>query len=363
MEEAKYLMDLKKKLKEKKEVCIYPMGIAGKALCDKLESRDVHIDFFGDRNPALWGSEYKGKVCLSPEELKAKEQEGLIVIIASLYYDEIKKQLQEMGVKNTIRFFFEKIAAEEYLAKNPDVWERAEQVKNILADEKSKMVYEHLLHAWRLENIPEDYYRDIWSKNQYFDKELFSWGTEEVLVDVGAYTGDTALEFLQSVNGEYEKMHLFELDPKIYKKLMENAAGIQAKGTGIVQCYPYGISNRHQQIEFSAGDSNSSIQCNLNSNKLEKGEIRTLDELLKDEKVTFIKMDIEGAEKTALEGARTLIAQQKPILAICIYHSPQDMLELPLYMKALDDDYQIYIRHYTGEMLETVCYAVPKSRR
>lgn len=61
---------------------------------------------------------------------------------------------------------------------------------------------------------------------------------------------------------------------------------------------------------------------------------------------------------SALAGAETIIRMQKPKLAICIYHSPGDMLNIPLYIKKLVPEYSIYIRHYTDMMLETVCYAV-----
>ena len=69
-------------------------------------------------------------------------------------------------------------------------------------------------------------------------------------------------------------------------------------------------------------------------------------------------MDIEGAEVGALKGGSHIIKKQTPKLAICIYHSPEDMLEIPMQIKELVPEYRIYIRHYTDMMLETVCYAV-----
>lgn len=109
-------------------------------------------------------------------------------------------------------------------------------------------------------------------------------------------------------------------------------------------------------MSFSGGDSNSSINGSKESNMI--GEVRKLDDVLKGERVTFIKMDIEGSELAALKGAANTIRSQKPKLAICIYHSPQDMLKIPIYIKSLVPEYKIYIRHYTDMMLETVCYAV-----
>jgi len=69
-------------------------------------------------------------------------------------------------------------------------------------------------------------------------------------------------------------------------------------------------------------------------------------------------MDIEGAEFKALKGSENIILKQKPKLAICIYHTPTDLWELPLYIKKLLPDYKIYIRQNTNEIVDTVCYAI-----
>ena len=130
-------------------------------------------------------------------------------------------------------------------------------------------------------------------------------------------------------------------------------------GDKSVICWPYGLSDKEGKVWFSSGDSSSSMQDNGQVND-EEGIVRKLDDVLKNEDVTFIKMDIEGAEMSALRGGRNIIQMQKPKLAICIYHSPGDMLDIPVYLKKLVPEYKIYIRHYTDMMLETVCYAVSK---
>ena len=82
-----------------------------------------------------------------------------------------------------------------------------------------------------------------------------------------------------------------------------------------------------------------------------------LDEIVKDENITFIKMDIEGSELKALEGARNTIIRNKPKLAICIYHKPEDIIEVPFYLLSLVPEYKFYIRHYSSCLWETVLYA------
>ena len=71
-------------------------------------------------------------------------------------------------------------------------------------------------------------------------------------------------------------------------------------------------------------------------------------------------MDIEGFELNALEGAKDTIKKYRPKLAICLYHKPQDLWEIPLFIKSIDSNYKIFIRHHTDLLNETVCYAIPK---
>ena len=72
----------------------------------------------------------------------------------------------------------------------------------------------------------------------------------------------------------------------------------------------------------------------------------------------FIKMDIEGAELAALEGAQNCIREQHPKLIICVYHKPEDIIEIPAYILSLCPDYKLYLRHYSLGHTETVLYAV-----
>lgn len=87
-------------------------------------------------------------------------------------------------------------------------------------------------------------------------------------------------------------------------------------------------------------------------------QVVALDQYIYHEAPTLIKMDIEGAEQEALVGARKTIQTYRPKLVICLYHKPEDLFEIPLYIKSLNSDYNLYIRQYSNTKYETVCYAV-----
>lgn len=87
--------------------------------------------------------------------------------------------------------------------------------------------------------------------------------------------------------------------------------------------------------------------------------VDTLDTIIK-EKVTFIKMDLEGWELNALKGAAEHIRSDCPKLAIAVYHNSSDFRKVFKYIQGFDLDYQVYLRHYTQGWSETVMYFLPR---
>ena len=85
--------------------------------------------------------------------------------------------------------------------------------------------------------------------------------------------------------------------------------------------------------------------------------LTAIDNVVGDERVTFIKMDVEGAELKSLMGARNTIIKNHPRLAICAYHKPEDLYELPGYILSIVPEYKFLLRHYSSNNWETVLYA------
>ena len=182
----------------------------------------------------------------------------------------------------------------------------------------------------------------------YFDKEV-SLSEKEVFIDCGGYTGDTALQFISESKGQYQKLIVFE--PEVCKEMIiqENLKGYAYE---LYQCGAWSSSG---VLKFSArGDSASYIA--------ENGQIeipvKALDDVVLKDHPTFIKMDIEGAEVEALKGSRRIIEECRPKLAICIYHRPEDLFEIPLLIREMREDYRLLVRQYSNSRFETVCYAL-----
>lgn len=193
-------------------------------------------------------------------------------------------------------------------------------------------------------------------EKQYFDEDILHYETEEVFVDCGVYDLGTSIRFVENCRAhgvEKIAVHAFEPDPENYRGCVERKPELEDAGAA-VSLYPYGVWCEDGEISFESGDGSGSKVASSGSDSI---KVVTLDSVIH-EKVTFIKMDIEGAELEALKGAKNLIQAYRPKLAICIYHKPEDLTEIPLYIKSLVPDYKLYVRHYSNNTGELVLYAV-----
>lgn len=201
-------------------------------------------------------------------------------------------------------------------------------------------------------NIYDDYF---FFDKQYFyllNKEWMTTSADEIFIDCGALNGGTIKDFVDYCGGKYNKIYSFEPIPSLYKQTLEN---INRMGIERVELIKKGVWNKKNIFNFNEDLGASRINNNGNIT----AEVVPIDEIIPDnEKVTFIKMDIEGAEYEALQGAAKTIRRCKPKLAICIYHKQQDIIEIPVLIKSICPDYKFYIRHHSIDMTETVLYAM-----
>lgn len=188
-----------------------------------------------------------------------------------------------------------------------------------------------------------------YNRGQYFDEDFLVYDKHEVFVDAGCYNLVTSKE-LYKIHGGVTA-YAFEMDPVNYRKCEKIK---QMEKLDWVKIFPYGLYSSRRKLLFTPGELGSSA---IDSSGNEYAEVAALDEIIS-EKITFIKMDIEGSELEALKGAKNTIIRNKPKLAICIYHKMSDMYEIPLYIYSLRPDYKFYVRHYTTYACETVLYAV-----
>ncbi len=220
-----------------------------------------------------------------------------------------------------------------------------------LADDTSRIVFSNLV-GYRI--VPARSFLEAaydGEHPQYFDKSIVSCDGNEVFVDCGGFTGDTTEEFIRQFP-DYKHIYVYEPSPDNMRTCRDNLSKYKN-----ISIQPYGVGERKDFLSLEGSGSSSSFMLGQHG---EQGiEIVALDENIK-EKVTFIKMDVEGAEIPALLGAKKHIRDDFPKLAVCTYHIVSDMWEIPRLIDTIRPGYQFHIRHYhIPENWETVIYAIP----
>lgn len=195
---------------------------------------------------------------------------------------------------------------------------------------------------------------------QYFGPSFIKFQQEEVFVDAGCFDFNTSLAM--SKHCDRVKVYAFEPDTENYRRCLENIKSRDKDRMVDVRLFPYGTWSEKTTLSFNMKGTGSCICVSDDSwERIADSSVAVMpiDEAIESgDRVTMIKMDVEGAELESLKGAKQTIMRDKPKLAICIYHKPEDLWEIPLYIKDLVPEYRLYIRHHSIEPYETVLYAV-----
>lgn len=236
--------------------------------------------------------------------------------------------------------------------KKQYLWLNAE-----LADERSQKVLEAVVH-YRLTADPQFLTpvieRGHYHQGLYHPAGVFDCTDHEVYVDAGAFDGDSIRWFKERVGNRYDRIIALEPDPRTYAKLTQNFLGEER-----IEAINAGLHRRNAVLQFRDDASRGAIFTPEGGIAM---DVVSLDELLAGERVTFLKMNIEGAEIDALYGAQETIRRWLPKLAISVYHRPSDLWRIPRLVREFSADYDLFLRQHDGGVIETVLYGTPRSR-
>ena len=328
----------------------------GAILNSIVESWNEHvgrkIDYCCDSDSRKWGKTFCGAKCLSPNELAAiKDKCAVFVTIGD--FKPVYNFLKDSGFPSVNQLYKYDLVASEFLSSHEqeEVMAKLWETYEMLGDDQSRRVFDAIVSRVLDDGKNIDIMLNVCEKNQYFPAEIIKLSKQERLVDIGAFNGDTIRDFVDRTGGEFSRIFAFEVDAINFKALQENVQKMPERDR--ISIFNLGIWDCECDITYSIGESQSTVGAAGEG----KGHVVPLDDVLRDEKVTFVKMDIEGAEPQALRGACNIIRTQKPKLAVCIYHDFRHLWEIPLYIRSLVPGYKIYLRHHTNLEYETVCYA------
>ncbi len=304
-----FLEKINQAVEAKRKICIFGIGIWGRSILNS--NPDVNFYCFVDNNRD-----------------KCKMDEGGADGMPVFHFDEWIKKKEDMTVIISTRLFHQEIYSQL----------KAYRVRDELIIDAGAML-------------------DEANKIQYFDLPQLRSGKawEEVFVDVGAFDGQTSLMFTQWAEN-FKKIFALEPEPQNREKCQKTLKVLSGK----YEILPFGAWDKQERLSFTTGLNGAS---HISGNRPEKAEkqitiqVDKLDNLIH-EKVSFIKMDIEGAEMKALKGAENIIKEYKPKLAISVYHKKEDIWEIPSLLLHYVPEYRLYLRHYSMTKDETVLYCI-----
>lgn len=241
---------------------------------------------------------------------------------------------------------------EEYYAENKDSFQI---VRDNLAEDFSKKSFDAFLDVKVHKKV--DPIIPYVVKPQYFFHPA-PWGglQDDVLFDAGAYTGGTILDFVKAWDGKYSGIITCEPDPDNYEKLLQT---IEEHGIKNVTAHQIGLYSEKTTLRF---DASGSQQTKIATNGGVELPVDSIDNLVGENRVSIIKMDIEGAELDALKGGERTIMRCRPILMISAYHKKDDLFQIFRFLSGTFDGYQYYFRCHRPMAIDGVIYAVPEER-
>ena len=346
----------REELDSAKHLCLFGAGEVGQAVASDLSDAGVAIRSFCDNNRTLWGTRINDTwPCLSVDELAAMKDEAFVLVTTG-YYKEVRAQLEAMGVATY------RVIPHRFMVRRDRYWDTVDlpfvktrlcSLIDILEDEISRRVASVIARSWfRPVGVPDEFAL-VQTGDQYFPPVIIRLSQDEVLVDAGAFDGDTIADFLRRTGGLFDRVIAYELDVNCFGKLRSYQEGLPEGLRRKVQIHNLGLYDEDRSIRYLANTASSTIRDTTGKT----GRVVRLSDHIKGARVSLIKMDIEGAEPKALSGAQELIREQRPRLAVCVYHEPSHLWEIPLAIKAMVPHYRCFLRHHSSQLYETVCYA------
>ncbi|MBM6974930.1 FkbM family methyltransferase [Intestinimonas butyriciproducens] len=350
----------------RKNVVIYGYGNLGRYVAQKLSdifdiTIAAYVDTYRETDLTI------GLYNINDVQGKIKGDALVIVAIYSIQedFDSIKNSLYELGFQNIISAY-DLYALPEltrhgligYDLPKIDV-EQVNLTYDILGDIKSKETYCNLFNfILSSKKIPLS---TEGVEKQYVPSDLYKTVPDERIVDCGAFDGDTMRSFWKALSPYgFDSYIAVEPDFKNRERLSRSIeVDIPQHAQNRVRIIPAAVSNQSGEILFNNTGTASSAKASNTEGAISVPVVR-LDDVI-DSAVTLIKMDIEGFELLALQGAEQIIKKYQPLMAVCGYHRFEDLWEIPLYLHKLLPDHEIVFRNYVG-LIEYVFYAIPKER-
>ena len=349
---------------------LFGAGSLGRRILADARRGGMEPIAFLDNNERLWGKEIDGLPVLQPE-LAAKQYRGQAIFVLATYNSSRPRlQLQALGAFPVIHHAL-------LFAGRPDVFlphcclsdprlipEQADDIRkafSLMADDEMRRIFlaqlrYRLFMDFDRASTPQT---EELRETEYFPPDLYESRPDEVLMDCGAYDGDTLRRFLGTRGDSFSKIYACEPDPASAACFEQWHHTLPRSIRERITLARVAVGAHPGMAKFTA---NGSVRSQLGGSGAMDVEVVTIDGMTQARPPTLIKMDVEGEELEALSGARHTIEAHTPVLAVCIYHAADHLWRVPLLIASMTPHYRFYLRAHAEDCWDTTCYAVPKGR-
>ena len=351
-------------------VVLFGAGRLGRLCARALRRGGVSLRAFCDRNSSLHGTAIDGAIVMSPEEA-VRMYGASALFVVSIWTGTARESMVERVA------FLQKLGCQRVMTYAPLVWAHGGEETPFHSFDLPTRVLAHAPALRELARMFEDPASEANllavlrqrlrgqfdaappAASQYFPPDVVALRSDESFVDAGAFTGDTLEEFLARSGSRFHAYHAFEPDWANLDQLRRRVAALPEGVRERIRIYDAALGATDGPVEFAETGGPTSMAAAGAAGRVEG---RTLDAVLAEEPITFLKLDIEGGERDALRGAQTAIKRWQPLVAVCVYHGPADLWEIPRLLREYMPEHRFFLRQHQFDGYELVLYAVPPGR-
>ena len=349
-----------KDYKRSQDVVLFGAGFSLTHLLHQLLNANINVVAICDNSTQKQGLMIDNLEIISFENSKKQYPDALYIISSHKYFWDIYNDLlgklpskQVCNIDFECSHYFYGYTFKKYFMDNISEFEK---VYNLFSDNSSRHLFIQVLKAHFSGERKEFDKIYCGLEDWYLFQTLLKPNSNSVYIDCGAYDGDTVLLFHKNAKNGYKKIIALEPAPNIQNKLKEL---IKTNHIENIEVIKEGAFNKKGTVNFVQ----SGVYSNITTLEDKIAEtisipVNTIDNIIQNQPVDIIKMDIEGSEYFALEGAKNTITKYKPRLAICLYHAYEDFLKIPLLINDLQKGYKFYLKHQSYGCTDTILFAV-----
>lgn len=326
------------KLKNTKlPVFVYGIGDGCLKILSQFERYEIKCSGIFASDDFVRGQDFQGfKVCRYDDVQKCTD-DFIVVPAFGTSLPDVMQRLERIADEHTLIMPDVPVFGEECFTKEGFLnrFEQAKKVFELLCDEQSKAVFVNVL----IYKVTGDirYLKNVFTCPDESYEKIICLNENEIYVDLGAYIGDTISEFLEQTNGKYTKIIALEPNVKNFRKCVKNTLNLNN-----IEWYNAAAWDKDEVRMFSK---NAGRQASVSEVGVPV-QCRSVDSILADKGCTYIKYDVEGADRQALLGSIKTIRNFSTKICTALYHRAYDMIDLPLLINEINPNYKMYLRQY-----------------